>query len=95
MTEDQTFELCPCCAGDAEGCVWCEDSGCPGFVEHSCDWLAPAPSLTTGLTTGAGLSPSHRVAMTERRCSVQPPWVSVERILKAVDEHAHAEAKDR
>ena len=35
--EDKIYELCPVCEGEDPNCVWCEDSGLPGCVEHDCD----------------------------------------------------------
>ena len=30
------LELCPVCQDNGDDCVWCEDSGAPGYVAHDC-----------------------------------------------------------
>jgi len=30
------YELCPICQDNGDDCVWCEDSGAPGYVVHDC-----------------------------------------------------------
>jgi len=33
------YELCPVCQDNGDECVWCEDSGAPGYVAHDCEEL--------------------------------------------------------